>query len=91
MSMKTKIRRSKPPQSEVTLNFVKKKKTYALGYHVHHWARHDSRLAPFYSVNEPLVSRGTDTQRYDIVNTVVLLYQPLLPSLHVSVHRTIIR
>jgi hypothetical protein len=38
-----------------------------------------------------VVSRGTDTQRYDIVNTVVLLYQTLLRSLHVSVHRTIIR
>jgi hypothetical protein len=37
------------------------------------------------------VSRGTDTQRYDIVNTAVLLYQTLLRSLHVSVHRTIIR
>jgi hypothetical protein len=28
---------------------------------------------------------------YDIVNTVILLYQTLLRSLHVSVHRTIIR
>jgi hypothetical protein len=28
---------------------------------------------------------------YDIVNTVVLIYQTLLRSLHVSVHRTIIR
>jgi hypothetical protein len=50
--------------------------------------------SPFHTIQSyfsKIYRRSTDTQRYDIVNTVVLLYQTLLRSLHVSVHRTIIR